>query len=176
MSVRFRHPAPSTIAPHRAHFRCSVRFDADADAIDFDADTIALETRLGDAGLSAFLLAELEQLRDRRAERSLAEQVRDAITDALCEGVPDRQRIARRLAMSERTLHRRLQEEGLAYRALVDQARRSTAEALLVLPDHTLAEVAFLTGFSDQSAFSRAFKRWSGQTPGAFRDAVVATS
>jgi AraC-like DNA-binding protein len=173
VAVRFRHPAPATAEAHRAYFRCPVRFDADSDAVDFDEGTLARETRLGDEGLSAFLLARLEELRDQQTERTLAAQVRDAVTDALCDGVPSRDRIARRLGMSERTLHRRLADEGLTYRWLVNEARRGVAEALLAVPDHTLAEVAFLTGFSDQSAFSRAFKRWSGQTPGAFREAAT---
>ena len=91
------------------------------------------------------------------------------VTDAFCEGLPGPAQVARRLGMSERTLHRRLAADGLTFRAIVDRARRETAESLLALPDHTLAEVAYLTGFSDQSAFQRAFKRWSGQTPLAFR-------
>lgn len=173
VAVRFRHPAPPSTDKHHSYFRCPVRFDAESDAVDFDARTLAVATRLGDEGLSAFLLAQLEELRDQQAERTLASQVQDAVTDALCDGVPSRDRIARRLGMSERTLHRRLADEGLSYRELANEARRRVAEALLAIPDHSLAEVAFLTGFSDQSAFSRAFKRWSGQTPGAFREGAA---
>jgi AraC-like DNA-binding protein len=89
--------------------------------------------------------------------------------------VPKAQAIARRLGMSERTLQRRLADEGLSFQKLVDEARRELAEGLLVRSDYSLAEVAFLTGFSEQSAFNRAFKRWLDQTPAAYRQAVNAT-
>lgn len=172
VSVRFRHGGPVSDAQHRELFRCPVHFEADTDALDFDGATLATEARLGDEGLSAFLLAQLETLREQHVDRSIAASVRGAVTDALCDGPPSRDAIARRLGMSERTLHRRLAEQGLGFRAIADQARREVAEQLLALTGHSLAEVAFLTGFSDQSAFSRAFKRWVGQTPGAFRQAA----
>ena len=77
--------------------------------------------------------------------------------------------VARRLAMSERTLHRRLSERGLTFKSLVDSTRRHVAENLLRDSRYTATEVAFLTGFSEQSAFTRAFRRWAGQTPRSFR-------
>ena len=78
--------------------------------------------------------------------------------------------VARRLGLSERTLQRRLGEERLSFQKLVDEARRELAEGLLVQSDYSLAEVAFLSGFSEQSAFNRAFKRWMNQTPAAYRE------
>ena len=172
-SVCFRHAAPRDPAPHRAFFGCPIRFDQPEDALRFDRDTLASRPPLGDEGLSAFLLAQLEGLRPR-VDRSLEGRVHRAVTDALCDGPPSRAQIARALGMSERTLHRRLADVGLTFRSVTNRARRDVAESLLALPDHTLAEVAFLTGFSDQSAFQRAFKRWSGQTPLAFRRAAGA--
>jgi AraC-like DNA-binding protein len=71
--------------------------------------------------------------------------------------------------MSERTLHRRLSERGMTFKSLVDETRRHVAENLLRDSRYTATEVAFLTGFSEQSAFNRAFKRWTGQTPTGFR-------
>ena len=80
--------------------------------------------------------------------------------------------VARRLALSERTLHRRLSDRGVSYKSLVETTRRHLGENLLRDGRYTVSEVAFLTGFSEQSAFNRAFKRWTGQTPTAFRKAV----
>jgi AraC-like DNA-binding protein len=71
--------------------------------------------------------------------------------------------------MSSRTLQRRLAEQGHSYRTLVDASRRQLAKHLLRKSDFSLIEVAFMTGFADQSAFTRAFKRWSGHTPRAYR-------
>ena len=77
--------------------------------------------------------------------------------------------VAKRLGMSGRTLQRRLSERGYSYQTLVDESRRQLAKRLLRQTDFSLVEVAFMTGFSEQSAFTRAFKRWAGQTPRSFR-------
>ena len=74
--------------------------------------------------------------------------------------------------MSGRTLQRKLAEQGHSYQSLVDAARRELAERLLTDSKHSLAEIAYLTGFSEQSSFNRAFKRWAGQTPRSFRITV----
>jgi AraC-like DNA-binding protein len=66
-------------------------------------------------------------------------------------------------------LQRRLADRGYSYQTLVDEARRQLSKRLLEETDYSLFEIAFMTGFSDQSAFTRAFKRWAGQTPRSFR-------
>ncbi len=170
-AVSFRHPPPATVAPHRAFFGCPVRFGAEIDALRFGEGALATPTRLGDEGLSAFLLTHLDEVRERQADRSVAARVQGAVVDALPDGLPRASQVARRLGMSARTLQRRLGQDGQSFQALADGARRDAAESLLVGGDHSLAEVAFLTGFSDQSAFQRAFKRWTGRTPAAFREA-----
>ena len=103
------------------------------------------------------------------SRRTLAAEVRAAVAAALPDGQPNKSQVARRLGMSERSLHRRLADDGHTFQDIATQARRDAAESLLRSSDHTLADVAFLTGFSDQTAFSRAFKRWTGHTPAAFR-------
>lgn len=168
--VTFRHAAPTTDRFHREYFGCPVTFDAPSNGIHLTTEQLAQPTLLGDEGLSAYLLARLDDLRAQTAERSLVADVRGAVADALPDGQPSKTQIARRLGMSERTLHRRLAEHGESFQTLATEARREAAESLLVSGTHGLAEVAFLTGFSDQSAFTRAFKRWSGMTPAAYRE------
>ena len=80
--------------------------------------------------------------------------------------------VAAQLAMGPRTMQRRLAERDKTYQALVDEARRQMAQKLVAGSSYSLSEIAFLTGFSEQSAFTRAFKRWSGQTPGSYRGAA----
>ncbi|MEO1115443.1 MAG: helix-turn-helix transcriptional regulator, partial [Pseudomonadota bacterium] len=80
--------------------------------------------------------------------------------------------VAARLGLSARTLQRRLAAQGHAFQDLVDEARQELAVRLLRRTDYALAEVAFLTGFAEQSAFTRAFKRWRGETPAHFRRAA----
>jgi AraC-like DNA-binding protein len=172
-SVSFRHPPPSDDDAHRNFFGCEVRFGAAVDALHFEEAALNTPLRLGDAGLSAFLLEQLEQQREQRDAKSLLARVRSAVTDLLCDGAPRKSEVARRLGMSERTLHRHLAEEGQSFQGVVSQVRRDVAEALLLKTDQSLGEVAFLTGFSDQSAFQRAFKGWTGRTPLRFRQTAV---
>lgn len=169
VQVSLRHLKPSTDRFHREYFGCRIVFGAPLDGLHLLPQQLDVPTRLADAGLSAFLLAQLDDIRARTADRSLVVSVESAVADALPDGQPSKSQIARRLGMSERTLHRRLAEEGESFQGLVTRTRRRSAEALLSSGQHGLADVAFLTGFSDQSAFSRAFKRWTGSTPAAFR-------
>lgn len=80
-------------------------------------------------------------------------------------------RVARRLAMSERTMQRRLQAEGVSFAQLLDEGRAALAKAHLADPAMSLAEIAWLLGFADQSSFTRSFRRWTGEPPGAWRAA-----
>lgn len=188
-SVRFRHPAPSTSAeghdpapadrsrndptPDGAGpsgwFGCPVHHEAGVDALDFGRDVTDAVPVLADQGLSAYLLGQLDAIRSRTPGRSFLDTVRAAVADGLPDGQPSKAAIARRLAMSERTLHRRLADQGATFHDLATDARRTAAVALLDTGDHTLVDIAFLTGFSDQTAFTRAFKRWTGHTPAAYR-------
>lgn len=168
--VSFRHPRPASDEPHRSFFGCPIRFEDRVNALHLDDETLETRTRLGDEGLSAFILARLDELRDETQDRTLEARVYTAVTDSLPDGRPSKTQIARRLGMSERTLHRRLAAHGQTFQSIASRAQREVAESLLVNQDTSLAEVAFLTGFSDQSAFSRAFKGWTGTTPLTFRE------
>ncbi len=168
-AVSFCHPRPASIVEAHSFFGCPVRYGARHNALDLDAATLEARAKLADQGLSAFLLAHLERLRSEQTERSLVSAVHATITDLLPDGAPKKAVIARRLGMSERTLHRRLAEHGETFQSIVTRSRREVAEMLLADERHSLAEVAFLTGFADQSAFQRAFKTWTGRTPLVFR-------
>jgi len=169
-AVHFKHDAPNDISAHEAFFGCSVIFGSDRDALAFTSEATELPNRLGDASISQFFDAHLEQeLAALERDQGLAQRVRIQVSQALSEGVPPISEIAGRLGMSGRTLQRRLSELGETYHDLVDAARRELAEQLLSETEYALAEVAFLTGFSEQSAFTRAFKRWRGQTPRSYR-------
>jgi len=129
-----------------------------------------LPNRLGDAAVSDFLTAHLEtEIGSLRDDPSIRAALLRRLTPALSNGVPQAADIARDMAMSERTLYRRLAEEGLTFRDVLTEAQSSLAQELLRDSDSSIAEIAFLTGFSEQSTFSRAFKRWVGQAPVQFR-------
>lgn len=175
LEVTLAHPAPETTELHERHFGCPVRFGAEHDAFLVDRATLQRPNRLHDPGISQFfvnhLANELEQLGE---EESLEYRVRIDVGQALSDGIPTISDTARRLGMSSRTLQRRLSSTGHTYQQLIDEARRQLAEKLLRQTEYSVQEVAFLTGFSEQSAFTRAFKRWAGQTPRSFRLAAQA--
>jgi len=126
--------------------------------------------RLGDASVAEFFDSHLDkELEELDYDDGLPTRVRRQIARSLSQGVPTMSDVASRFGMSGRTLQRRLADDGHSFQDLVDSARRELAERLLRLSDYSLAEVAFLTGFSEQSAFTRAFKRWAGQTPRSYR-------
>jgi len=173
VAVSLRHAATDR-ASYSAWFGCPVRFEAPVDALHLDEANLSVPTRLADEGLSAYFLAQIEAIHAQRAEGAIVQQVRSAIADKLCSGLPKRGEVARHLGMSPRTLHRRLADRGCSYQAVANQVRREMAESLLSRRGLSLAEVAYMTGFSDQSAFQRAFKSWTGTTPNGFRQGASA--
>lgn len=175
VEVLVRHKAPGSTAAHTRFFGCPVHFDAGRDAIRFSNDTLARGNRLGDEGITRFLLGHLDQaLAEITKETSLGDRTRDAIARSLSEGLPRMEDIAVRLGFSVRSLHRRLADDGLTFQMLAEETRRELAMGLLREERYAISEIAFLTGFSEQSAFNRAFKRWNGSTPTEFRKSLGA--
>jgi AraC-like DNA-binding protein len=104
---------------------------------------------------------------------STTDRVRAALLELLPAGRPDAGAVARRLALSSRTLQRRLAGEGTTFQAVLDRTRLALAHSYLNRPEVTVAEVAFLLGYDEPSSFYRAFHRWSGTTPQQARAAAA---
>ena len=171
LEVHCRHAAPKSVASHEAFFGCPVIFGSDLDGLLISDETLTRTNRLGDPAIAQFLKPHLDsELAAVSSQTSFKQTLLRRISDRLSEGPPRAADIAREMGMSERTLYRRLAADGTSFQGILEQARRHLAEGLLVQSDHSIAEIAFLTGYSEQSAFSRAFKRWVDQTPAAFRD------
>ena len=169
-AIYFKHAAPGSTGVHEDHFGCPVYFGADRDALLISHETIEAPNRVGDPDIVRFFDTHLEeQVSELSDDASLARRVRDQISRSLSEGIPTVSDIAAHFGMSGRTLQRHLSEAGYSFQGIVDESRRQLAERLLKDTSYPLAEIAFLTGFSEQSAFNRAFKRWAGQTPRSFR-------
>ncbi len=169
-AVFFKHQPPGSIASHQEYFGCPVHFDSDKDALFIGSELLESPNIIGGAGTSKFFETHLEDEVSKFGEDALLGiQIKNQISICLSEGVPVISDVASSLGMSRRTLQRRLSDLGETYQTLVDESRRQLAERLLRKSMFSLPEVAFMTGFSEQSAFTRAFKRWSGQTPRSFR-------
>lgn len=173
VELHLRHPAPQDDARHRRWFGCPIVFGSDRDGLRLPASVLDRPNRLGDAGLSRYLDGRLDEVLARvsSGDDDLASAVRRAVERSMEGGLTGLAEVAATLGQSERGLQRRLAEAGLSFRTLVDAARRDLAEGLLVDSDFALAEIAFVTGFSEQSALTRAFRRWHGMPPAAFRAA-----
>lgn len=172
LRVTFRHAAPRDLAAHRDFFRCPLEFGAPRDGFAFPAALLQIVPRDANPALSAFFFRHAEDLRRRRVVEAsrMADRVHAAVAHLLASGEPSAGVVARQLGTSERTLRRHLEEEGTTFRQVVADVRRRTAEELLRESDTSMSEIAFLLGFSEVTAFARAFKRWSGRTPGQLRE------
>lgn len=165
--VSFRHEVPAP-GPYAGTFGCEVRFGATADALHLAPAMLGLPNRLGDPGVSAFLTGQLDAA-TAGAAPDLAAEITRHLGPLLPGGVPSAGDTASALGLSERTLFRRLAEAGLTYQGVVQAAQEARARDLLARETCAIAEVAFLTGFAEQSTFSRAFKRWTGVPPAVYR-------
>jgi len=165
---------PASEAPYRELLGAPVRFAAPVSAIAIDPAELAAPLPPRDPALHEMLTRFAEERLARVAvRRELADEVRLAVRRAFDGNrAPEVSAIARHLGMGQRTLGRRLQEQGTTYAALLDDVRRVTALELLER-DVTTAEIAFFLGYSDSRAFLRAFRRWTGLTPGRFRRSTL---
>lgn len=170
LEVHLKHPAPQNVGEHERYFLAPMTFGSDRDALLISNKAMESPNKLGDKGITRFLTQHLDQeLQAVTREQSIEDQTKHVIARALSEGLPKMEEVARRLGISVRSLHRRLADHGLTFQALTEDTRRDLAEGLLRDERYALSEIAFLTGFSEQSSFNRAFKRWSGETPASFR-------
>jgi AraC-like DNA-binding protein len=102
-------------------------------------------------------------------------RVREVLTQRLSKGEPSQEDVAELLNMSARTLQRKLGDCGVTYREILDETRRVLALAYLSAPRHSVSEVTYLLGFSAGSSFTRAFRRWTGQSPSGWRAGCAAS-
>lgn len=153
------------LEPYGHAFGCPLRFNAPANALLLShADVMSpLPTA---HPLLAQLHETVAQQHLRRSNQPLASlRVRDMVTQRLQGGGPTRAEVAGAMAMSERTLHRRLDEEGTSFQRILEAVRRERAEQYLQRHDLSLAEIAYLLGFNDQGSLFRASRRWFGTSP-----------
>lgn len=170
LDVFVQHAAPKSTAFHEAWFGCPLTFQSECDGILMSRAAVERPNILGDEGISRYLTSHLDaELEDVTTPPRLVREAKDAIAQALSEGAPRMSEVAKGLGLSARSLQRRLAEQGLSFQGLTEEARRELAAGLLRDDQYALSEVAYLTGFSEQSAFTRAFKRWFSVTPAQYR-------
>lgn len=167
--VEFVYPLPPDPQLHRQAFGCPVTFGATANRTLLRRADLALPLSARDAAMAQLH----EQLIDEELERlegaNTSHQARRILAAQLSSSEPRREQVAAALAMSDRTLQRRLQAEGTSFQRLLDDTRRELAQGYLRRPRSSVKQVAELLGFEDQSNLFRACKRWFGESPARYR-------
>lgn len=168
--IRFEHERPKETAEHERIFQCPIFFGAITNELVFDSVYLSLPIVKADPSLCALLDRHANELLARYPrEDSLVERIRTLMKDELNGGDASLEVVAERIGMSARTLQRKLRALGTSHQELLDEMRRDLAMRYLREPGMAVCEVAYLLGFSESSAFHRAFKRWTGATPNEFR-------
>jgi AraC-like DNA-binding protein len=170
LEVRFQHAAPADTSIHARVFRAPVRFRQPHNALVIDEAVLHVPIGSRDPRLCTLLERQAAQLLATLPEpRRFTRAVEEIVATELHEGRIDAVHVATRLGIHPKTLSRRLKAEGTSHRRLVEDVRRDLAERYLSVSDKTVTEVAFLLGYSDASAFHKAFVRWKGVGPDVYR-------
>jgi AraC-like DNA-binding protein len=156
----------ATLAPA---FGCELKFNCDFNGLLFASDDMGAPLPASNPLIAKVHDEIVQQQLAIFDGASLSMKVREEIASRLVSGEPRREVVATALNVSDRTLRRRLEEEGVSYEKLLDLARCDLAQHYLARPTLPAAKVAHLLGFADQSAFFRACRRWFGVSPGQFR-------
>jgi AraC-like DNA-binding protein len=171
--VRFQHQrpdGPAELAEYAAYFGCPVEFDSEDNALLFPDAILDFPIIHRDDGLRAVMESRATAaLRELDGNQRITHRASAVIRERLSRGVPSMSEVGRALGLSDRTLRRRLQEEGQSFQALLSDIRKELALAYLQDPTLTLLDIALLLGYSDQSAFSTAFSSWTGKSPSSAR-------
>jgi AraC-like DNA-binding protein len=169
-AVMFAHGSPRSLEAHTRIFRCPISFDQPVDMLVLSAADLREPMRGADPILLPILLQHADEaLAKTSFGDDFSERVARHVISSLNEGEVTIEHIADRIGSSPRTIQRRLREHGLTFKELVARTRLSLSKRYLSDPALTLTEAAFLLGYSELSAFSRAFRRWTGRSAIEFR-------
>jgi len=174
-SIGFVNPAPADLQAYLDYFGCPVQFAQNTTRMVIAAADLQRGLRAPDAALLDMLSQQADTfLAELEPDDTMMHQLQNCLTQQLmlhCE--PSLEQAASAMHLSERTLHRRLAERGLQFRAVLDALRCQLARQYLRDQRLQLTEIAALLGYSEQSAFTRAFRRWTGVTPHAYRQSAL---
>jgi AraC-like DNA-binding protein len=171
--VHFEHPSPPGWRDHERAFGAPVSFARPVNAIVFRPDVLDRAMPAADTRLMMLMRRCLKDLGGaRRPPPSPADLARAAVRARLPDGCPALETVAEDVGLPAAAIRRDLASCGLGYRELVEDVRREMAMAYLRQPYLSLTEIAFLLGYSELSAFSRAVRRWTGSSPRRLREAT----
>ncbi|MFT6904502.1 MAG: AraC-like DNA-binding protein [Oleiphilaceae bacterium] len=172
LGIELMHSKPADIAEYERLFQCPVSFEKEHMSIEFSADILSIPMPLRDPETSAYCRLQCQQLLKKMShQQSLSAQIELLFTQAK-SGLPSLAELSETLGIPERTMRRKLTEEGYKFQDLLNEARFDQAKTLLN-SDLNLNEIAEKLGYSEAGNFSHAFKRWSGVSPKAYRAGLL---
>jgi len=170
LQMGFQHSKPKDLSAYHHFFRSPLAFDQPVNEMRLDAALIQYPLVQADPSLSCILDRHAEELLARLPQsEGLLDSVHRLMSQGLRGGDPSLKAITQQLGYAPRTLQRKLDEAGTSYHKLLDEMRRELSIYYLREAQIAVSEVAFLLGFSETSAFHRAFRRWMGVSPSKFR-------
>jgi AraC-like DNA-binding protein len=171
--AEFAYPEPAHAAEYRLMYSHDLRFRMPQTAIAFDAQPLALPVIQNEHSVLDFLAHAPENILVKyKNPRGLGARIRRRLRQSLPQAFPEFETLAQELRMTPATLRRRLHEQGSAYQSIKDALRRDLAIDYLTHSDRTVLDIALELGFAERSAFHRAFRKWTGVSPGDFRRAA----
>lgn len=167
--LSLRHAPRASEADYRVLFNCPVEFHADRDAVHFPTPWLTRRLDLSDPGTSAMILHEARRQLAQPLQLNLENHLRAICFQALPGPLPEAPELAASLGIAPRQLRQFMSEQNIRLRELQDGVRREAALRWIDRDDIDISDMAQACGFSEQSAFQRAFRRWTGTTPGQWR-------
>ncbi|MCG8317012.1 MAG: AraC family transcriptional regulator [Pseudomonadales bacterium] len=171
LSVRFAHPPTGDVKEYESFFGCPVYFNCCDPGLRFPQDYLARPLKSPDPALIALLERHAdERLAQLPQQDEVIDKLRKTLAYSLREGEPNIDAISSKLSFSSRTLQRRLREAGTSFRRELNLVRNELAQSYLGDPKLQVVDIALLLGYSEHSAFTRAFREWNGQSPREVRE------
>jgi AraC-like DNA-binding protein len=169
MSVALPHPGAGCRRRRQEYFRAPIEYAAERTTVEIDRSVAERPLPSANAELAHANESVVRQYLAQLSAAPTVMRVKVQLIDSLSSGAPSAKTVAAQLNMSERTLQRRLQDEGTTFQALLAETRHEFAVRLMRDDELTLTDVTYLLGFAEVSSFSRSFRRWTGMSPREWR-------
>lgn len=169
IKVQFKHAYHHDISKFEQTFGCPVEFSAERNTVSFYYEDLVHPSLFANTNLTAHLDQWIEEQLSLFSNHSLSSKVKQYLMDNIPHGHVEQAQVAEAFSMSPRNLQKCLQAEGQSFKRILDECKKQLAKVMLKQAQSSLTDISFSLGFSDQSNFCRAFKRWTGVSPKQFR-------
>jgi AraC-like DNA-binding protein len=173
LAVSLRRPSPHNLSAYERAFRAPLSFGQNENALWFARGVFEQKLEGANAELARHNDEIVVRYLAQMQKQNLRARVHAALIEQLPHGEPSQEKVATTLHMSPRNFQRKLADEGTSYKELLNDTRRDLALSYVSDSGYSLGEITYLLGFADASSFNRAFKRWTGQAPSAYRSRSV---